>query len=290
MNKKLLLLTTIFISTISIFAVKTITLAANNTQPENNVVVKQKIGEEDKWKYNFELPKYDENGKLIEYEIDEENVPQNYTKKIEGNIITNTLNKYNYKVEYYYDGTIDKSKTDTINVFYGTKINNYTDKNILGYKLEKTEGLGLTVGTIEKDNVIKVYYITERESLSGTKIWKDDNNKLGLRPESYCLKLYANGEYLKEQNFTSAEETWSFTDLQKYDYTTGKEIIYTIQEDEIVLENGDKYVPTINGTQITNTLTGTTRIEAQKIWIDNENANNTRPDSIQVIIRKILSK
>lgn len=290
MNKKLLLLTTIFISIISIFAVKTITLAANNTQPENNVVVKQKIGEEEKWKYNFELPKYDENGKLIEYEIDEENVPQNYTKKIEGNIITNTLNKYNYKVEYYYDGTIDKSKTDTINVFYGTKINNYTDKNILGYKLEKTEGLGLTVGTIEKDNVIKVYYITERESLSGTKIWKDDNNKLGLRPESYCLKLYANGEYLKEQNFTSAEETWSFTDLQKYDYTTGKEIIYTIQEDEIVLENGDKYVPTINGTQITNTLTGTTRIEAQKIWIDNENANNTRPDSIQVIIRKILSK
>lgn len=290
MNKKLLLLTTIFISIISIFAVKTITLAANNTQPENNVVVKQKIGEEDKWKYNFELPKYDENGKLIEYEVDEENVPQNYTKKIEGNIITNTLNKYNYKVEYYYDGTIDKSKTDTINVFYGTKINNYTDKNILGYKLEKTEGLGLTVGTIEKDNVIKVYYITERESLSGTKIWKDDNNKLGLRPESYCLKLYANGEYLKEQNFTSAEETWSFTDLQKYDYTTGKEIIYTIQEDEIVLENGDKYVPTINGTQITNTLTGTTRIEAQKIWIDNENTNNTRPDSIQVIIRKILSK
>lgn len=290
MNKKLLLLTTIFISIISIFAVKTITLAANNTQPENNVVVKQKIGEEEKWKYNFELPKYDENGKLIEYEIDEENVPQNYTKKIEGNIITNTLNKYNYKVEYYYDGTIDKSKTDTINVFYGTKINNYTDKNILGYKLEKTEGLGLTVGTIEKDNVIKVYYITERESLSGTKIWKDDNNKLGLRPESYCLKLYANGEYLKEQNFTSAEETWSFTDLQKYDYTTGKEIIYTIQEDEIVLENGDKYVPTINGTQITNTLTGTTRIEAQKIWIDNENTNNTRPDSIQVTIRKILSK
>lgn len=290
MNKKLLLLTTIFISIISIFAVKTITLAANNTQEENNVVAKQKIGEEDKWKYNFELPKYDENGKLIVYEIDEENVPQNYTKKIEGNIITNTLNKYNYKVEYYYDGTIDESKTDVINVFYGSKINNYTDKNILGFKLEKIEGLGLTVGTIERDNVIKVYYITERESLSGTKIWKDDNNKLGLRPESYCLKLYANGEYLKEQNFTSREETWKFTDLQKYDYTTGKEIIYTIQEDKIELENGDKYVPTINGTQITNTLTGTNKIEVQKIWDDNENANNTRPDSIQVIIRKILNK
>lgn len=288
MNKKLLLLTTIFISILTVFAIKTITLAANNA--ENSVVARQKIGEEDKWKYNFELPKYDENGKLIVYEIDEENVPENYTKKIEGNIITNTLNKHNYKVEYYYDGTIDESKTDIINVFYGSKINTYVDKNVLGFKLEKTEGLGLTVGKNENENIIKVYYITERESLSGTKNWKDDNNKLGLRPENYCLKLYANGEYIKEQRFTAAEETWKFTDLQKYDYTTGKEIIYTIQEDEIILENGDKYVPTINGTQVVNTLTGTNHIEVKKIWDDNENINNTRPESIQVIIRKILSK
>lgn len=288
MNKKLLLLTTIFTLILSVLAIKTISLATNNTQPENNVVAKQKIREEDNWKYKFELPKYDENGKLIVYEIDEENVPENYTKKVDGNTITNTLNKYNYKVEYYYDGTIDESKTDTINIFYGSKINNYAEKNILGFKLEKTEGLGLTVGTNEEANVIKVYYITERGNLSGTKIWKDDNNSQGLRPKNYCLKLYANGEYLKEQNFTT--EKWEFTGLQKYDYKTGKEIIYTVQEDEITLENGDKYVPTINGTQVINTLTGTTKIDVQKVWEDNENINNTRPDSIQIIIRKILNK
>lgn len=215
-------------------------------------------------------------------------MPENYTKSIEGNTIKNTLNKHNYKVEYYYDGKIDESKTEIINAFYGTTINQYTDKNIIGFKLEKVEGLGLVVGSDEESNIIKIYYTTERETISGTKIWKDDNNSQGLRPESYCIKLYANGEYLKEENFQN--ETWEFANLQKYDYKTGKEIVYTIQEDEIILENGDKYVPTINGTEIINTLTGTTQIEVRKIWEDNENSNNTRPENIVLIIKKILSK
>lgn len=289
MNKKVLLLITIFLLIVSIFAIKNITLAANNVQNQSDVVAKQKIGEEEKWKYNFELPKYDENGKLIVYEIDEENVPENYTKSIEGNTIKNTLNKYNYKVEYYYNGELDASKTDSINTFYGTKIDQYTDKSITGFKLEKVEGLGLIVGNNEQTNTIKVYYTTERATLSGTKIWKDDNNSQGLRPENYCIKLYANGKYLDRKNFKQ-DEPWSFTNLQKYDSKTGKEIVYTVQEDEIVLKNGDKYIPTINGTQVINTLTGTTQIEVKKVWEDNENINNTRPENIVLTIKKILSK
>lgn len=289
MNKKTILLITIFILSVSIFAIKNITLAANNVQTNSEIVARKEIGEEEKWKYNFELPKYDENGKIIIYEIDEENIPENYTKSIEGNTIKNSLNKYNYKVEYYYDGKIDESKTDIINTFYGSKINNYQDKNIIGYKLDNVDGLGLIVGSNEKENTIKVHYKTERETLAGTKIWKDDNNSQGFRPESYCLKLYANGEYVKEQTFRQ-DATWEFANLQKYDYETGEEIVYTIQEDEILLENGDKYIPTINGSEVINTLTGTTQIEVRKIWEDNENINNTRPENIVLIIKKILSK
>lgn len=121
-------------------------------------------------------------------------------------------------------------------------------------------------------------------AFNGNKTWKDDNNALGLRPESYKLKLFADGKYLTEKSFTA--ETWEFTGLQKYDYKTGKEIIYTVQEDEIILENGDKYIPTINGTQVINTLSGITQIEAQKVWVDNNNVNNTRPDSINFVIKK----
>lgn len=283
--KRKILIITIFMLAISIFAIANKVLAANNT---NEIIQEKQVGEKEKWKHTFTLPKYDENGKLIQYQVDEKTVPEGYTKKIEGNTITNTINKYNYKVEYYYDGKIDSNKTDTISVDYGTIINTYTNKKTNGYLLDKEEGLGLKIGINEKNNIIKIYYKTERVTYSGTKTWKDDNNSQKLRPQSYTLKLYADDKYLKEATFQNG--TWEFAELQKYDYKTGKEIKYTVQEDEIILKNGDKYVPTINGTNIVNTLTGTTTIEAQKIWQDNENSNNTRPENVILVIKKILSK
>lgn len=286
MKKKTILIITIFMLILSIFAIANKVLAANNTN-ETNIIQEKQVGEKEKWKHTFTLPKYDENGKLIQYQIDEKTVPEGYTKKIEGTKITNTINKYNYKVEYYYDGKIDNTKTDTISVDYGTIVNTYTNKKTNGYQLDREEGLGLKVGINEKNNVIKIYYKTERITYSGTKTWKDDNNALKLRPQSYTLKLYADDKYLKEASFQNG--TWEFSELQKYDYKTGKEIKYTIKEDEIILKNGDKYVPTINGTNVINTLTGTTTIEAQKIWQDNENINKTRPENIILVIKKILS-
>lgn len=283
--KRKILIITIFMLAISIFAIANKVLAANNT---NEIIQEKQVGEKEKWKHTFTLPKYDENGKLIQYQVDEKTVPEGYTKKIEGNTITNTINKYNYKVEYYYDGKIDSNKTDTISVDYGTIINTYTNKKTNGYLLDKEEGLGLKIGINEKNNIIKIYYKTERVTYSGTKTWKDDNNSQKLRPQSYTLKLYADDKYLKEATFQNG--TWEFAELQKYDYKTGKEIKYTVQEDEIILKNGDKYVPTINGTNVVNTLTGTTTIEAKKIWQDNENSNNTRPENVILVIKKILSK
>ena len=69
--------------------------------------------------------------------------------------------EYNYTVEYYYDGEKDTTKTDTIEATYQDVINTYTDKNITGYKLEKTENLPLTVSEVETNNVIKVYYVKD---------------------------------------------------------------------------------------------------------------------------------
>ena len=71
-----------------------------------------------------------------------------------------TTNSYKYKVEHYYDGEIDNSKTDTSSALYGSEV----DKNTLtlkpkdGYEFEKTENCPLTIGTDESKNVIKVYY------------------------------------------------------------------------------------------------------------------------------------
>lgn len=135
-------------------------------------------------------------------------------------------------------------------------------------------------------NFSAIFNLEETTNYTGTKIWKDNNNSQGLRPQNYCLKLYANDQYIKQQEFQN--ETWEFANLQKYNYKTGKEIIYTVKEDEILLENGDKYTPTITGTKVVNTLTGTKQIEVKKIWNDKQNKNKTRPTNITFIIKKVL--
>ena len=76
-------------------------------------------------------------------------------------------NSYSYRVEHYYDGEIDNSKTDTIHALYGSEV----DKNTLtlkpknGYEFEKTENCPLTIGTGK--NAITFYY-TKRNDLSYT--------------------------------------------------------------------------------------------------------------------------
>ena len=68
---------------------------------------------------------------------------------------------FGYRVEYYYDGIIDNSKTDRITATYGDIIENYTDKIITGYKFEKKENCPLTISENPANNVIKVYYVKD---------------------------------------------------------------------------------------------------------------------------------
>ena len=98
-----------------------------------------------------------------------ENLPLTVSEVETNNVIKvyYVKDNFNYTVEYYYDGEKDTTKTDTIEATYQDVINTYTDKNITGYKLEKTENLPLTVSEVEANNVIKVYYV-KRTDLSYT--------------------------------------------------------------------------------------------------------------------------
>ena len=93
----------------------------------------------------------------------EENLPLTITEVAANNVIKiyYVKNTYGYTVEYYYDGVIDNSKTESGTALYNSKITTYTDKNITGYKLEKEEGLPLTITEVTANNVIKVYYIKD---------------------------------------------------------------------------------------------------------------------------------
>ena len=133
-------------------------------------------------------------------------------------------NSYSYRVEHYYDGEIDNSKTDTIHALYGSEV----DKNTLtlkpknGYEFEKTENCPLTIGTDESKNVIKVYYKKKADLSYTVKYLEKGTNK----------KLH-NEKTVENQTFgaeiTSASEK---IDISGYNYDSASPETLTIQADE----------------------------------------------------------
>ena len=98
------------------------------------------------------------------YKLDKtENLPLTITENASNNVIKVFYIKDNfgYTVEYYYDNVKDNSKTENGTAEYQSTIDNYTDKNITGYKLDRTENLPLTISETPADNVIKVYYVKD---------------------------------------------------------------------------------------------------------------------------------
>ena len=92
-----------------------------------------------------------------------ENLPLTISEKLEENIIKvyYVKDEFDYTVEYYYDNVKDDSKTETAKATYQEVIEDYIDKNIVGYKLEKTEGLPLVISELSGTNVIRVYYVKD---------------------------------------------------------------------------------------------------------------------------------
>ena len=130
----------------------------------------------------------------------------------------------------------------------------------------------------------------DRISKTVTKVWDDDNNKARKRPSSVILQI-KNGEIIVASKTVTSALNWTneFTDLPKYD-EIGQEIEYTIDEKESNTDDlkfYEKKIDNENGI-ITNTFRvpdEKVRIEVLKVWEDNLNEANRRPQSILVDVK-----
>ena len=141
-----------------------------------------------------------------------------------------------------------------------------------------------------------------------TKVWDDNSNSAGNRPESIKVKLYAKtadgGKVLvQEKTLTSANvdsndpNKWTYTFTSNYEMDAknriykyrdqGTEIEYIVEEEPI-----ENYSTSIKQNKDTNgnikvTITnsqGTTKIEVMKIWFDRSNRDGKRPDSVKIML------
>lgn len=170
---------------------------------------------------------------------------------------TDTVNKYKYHVEYYYDEVKDESeemKDERGPVDYGTVItrDGFTPKTgaqKLGYILDETKGEGgieglsapgLTIGTDETQNVIKVYYkekegvLTIHHYLNGTendeepvKVAEDEIYTIEYGLSYEVTNLLSNENKIKINNVEQTQtrnylssEAYSYVKVQAEEGTT----------------------------------------------------------------------
>ena len=231
------------------------------------------------WVASFtNLPQY-EAGKEITYSIKEVDVPAGYEASVTGQVVTNTHTPETvvlsgtkvWKDNNNQDGKrADKVKVQILNgdkVVQEIEVSEATGWKFESKALPKYEN-GKEIKYTVKEVAVKEYTSTvttdkdgkytvtnthapEKTSVKGHKIWKDEENKDGIRPASITVKLLADGKETGQTATVSETSGWTyeFTGLDRYQ--EGKEITYTVEEVNVP----DGYIASVEGYNITNTHT-----------------------------------
>ncbi|EKS20343.1 LPXTG-domain-containing protein [Streptococcus sp. F0442] len=136
---------------------------------------------------------------------------------------------------------------------------------------------------LEIANEADIKYI----DLEASKVWDDQDNQEGLRPESVEFQLYKNGKAQGKPVTVSAATDWKahFTNLPDKD-SDGKLITYTIKEVKVPTHytaDTEEASFTDGKATITNKRTPeTTTVTVKKVWDDADNQDGLRPTTIKV--------
>lgn len=153
-------------------------------------------------------------------------------------------------------------------------------KNATKYTVTvKADGKVESNGVVLPGNAITIPNEPVKTEINVKKEW------IGFGKPSIKVVLYADGVKMAEQELKSPDWKYTFKNLRKYDKNTGKKIIYTVDE-EVVPTGYEKISITgspEDGFVITNKQK-TIDINGEKTWVDNNNAGNTRPEFITVIL------
>ena len=230
------------------------------------------------WVASFtNLPQY-EAGKEITYSIKEVDVPAGYEASVTGQVVTNTHNPDTVILsgtKVWKDNNNQDGKRTTsvkVQILNGDKVVQEIEvSEATGWKFEskalpKYEN-GKEIKYTVKEVAVKEYTSTvttdkdgkytvtnthapEKTSVKGHKIWKDEENKDGIRPASITVKLLADGQDTGKTAVASEATGWTyeFTDLDRY--KDGQAIEYSVVEVPV-----EGYSSKVEGFNITNTHT-----------------------------------
>lgn len=148
--------------------------------------------------------------------------------------------------------------------------------------IEMPEAKKITVQTYESRHHDLGLYASQ-VNIPVEKVWNDNDDQDGLRPDTVTVKLKANGDDTGKTLTLSKDNNWqgAFSGLDQY--LDGKEITYTIEEVSVTDYQSAITGSDSEGFTITNTHTPETiNISGSKTWDDNKNQDGKRPASITI--------
>ena len=279
------------------------------------------LNEENNWSNVFtNVPKYS-NGKEIEYTVEELKV-DGYTSVITGDVasgftVTNTQvydsitvkkewndnnNHDGLRPEEVYIYLIGKVTTDDRVIFlaYDDQIslndrNNWTysyldhpvyyEGHKIEYILHEGEVDNYTTeitGDAEKGFIVTN---TEVKDITVQKVWKDNDDFYGKRPDEITVALFANGKEVSTIQVKESEDwTATFEDVPVYE--NGNKIKYEVYE-KYTIDNDDyKYYDSYveedeNGGFIITNIFNYFSFTIRKVWNDQNDKDGIRPEKVQ---------
>ena len=284
----------------------------------DKLVDSSELDEDVKWKHSFTNLPVRENGNEISYTAEENEIP-GYTTTIEktdtGYVFTNTHIPETVTVtvdKVWEDGeNQDGLRPDSIDVILtGSDGNTYNatisekdnwtyifanlpkyfnDGTLVEYSLQEVETDGyagtVTKGTDGYTFTIKNDHTPAVVDIPVMKVWNDDEDRDGLRPNSIHVTLTGSdgSTYKKDLEKDSGYST-IFTSLPKYH--NGELISYSLAETPVEgYETDIQAAESGYGFTITNTHEVSKKtIKVSKVWDDAENQDGIRPDSVTVTL------
>lgn len=132
-------------------------------------------------------------------------------------------------------------------------------------------------------------HAVETTQVGVTKVWDDAENADGLRPDSVEVELLADGAATGKTVTLNAENNWTFTWDNLAKKAGGKDIVYTVREANVpegyasVVTGGlAKENGTFSYTLANKHAQAKTSVSVSKEWVDGNDQDGLRPDSVQV--------
>ena len=275
-----------------------------NGQLNTEVILNEQSG----WTYEWKDLYTYEDGKEIEYTVEEAEVPTGYevsynqdTLTVTNTHVPETIEKTVTKV-WDDNNDQDGKRPDSIDIqllangeisekvtldgnnnwtYTFRDLDKYKDGQEIEYRIEELSQIDEYTTSYSEDTfTITNTHVPEVINKTATKVWDDNNDQDGKRPDSIELQLFANGEPVGEKVLATKENSYKYTWENIPRYEDGQEIEYTVEETPIdgYTTEYDQETLTITNTHIPEKADKT----ITKIWRDGNNIEGFRPDSVEL--------